>query len=308
MTHARRLGKQHMFLWGLGQMACFSSIGAALVPILATLRSHRVLLGGRHGVSGRNPGVIRRTVLPSKPGQCVPSRHDERLTSDTGSIHASLRRRAPTPSSIRPRASGTQGCARRNSQNWIPLSPGRRRALRDYVKSWGLRSLFLRHRAFAQTPMPAAKTPARAVRHHPFPLQAAVRTRTYLTRTSSMASARGTRRCAAASSWEVPDLQRHQRGAASVYPAPASNDRGSRRCRRIIASTAPWCERSPDDGARTARARVHRAQQARAGRAELTVTACWFAPRVRAGGCTRSILRAAWFWTPGVFGGEFCLG
>jgi len=36
MTSLGRLGKQHMFLWAWGINGCFSVIGAALVPIIAT--------------------------------------------------------------------------------------------------------------------------------------------------------------------------------------------------------------------------------------------------------------------------------
>ncbi len=36
MTTLGRLGKEHMFLWAWGINGCFSVIGAALVPVLAT--------------------------------------------------------------------------------------------------------------------------------------------------------------------------------------------------------------------------------------------------------------------------------
>ncbi len=36
MTTLGRLGKQHMFLWAWGINGCFSVIGAAIVPIVAT--------------------------------------------------------------------------------------------------------------------------------------------------------------------------------------------------------------------------------------------------------------------------------
>jgi hypothetical protein len=36
MTTLGRLGKDHMFLWAWGVNGCFSVIGAALVPIIAT--------------------------------------------------------------------------------------------------------------------------------------------------------------------------------------------------------------------------------------------------------------------------------
>ena len=36
MTMLGRLGKDHMFLWAWGINGCFSVIGAALVPIVAT--------------------------------------------------------------------------------------------------------------------------------------------------------------------------------------------------------------------------------------------------------------------------------
>jgi hypothetical protein len=36
MTTLGRLGKDHMFLWAWGINGCFSVIGAALVPIVAT--------------------------------------------------------------------------------------------------------------------------------------------------------------------------------------------------------------------------------------------------------------------------------
>jgi hypothetical protein len=37
MTSLARLGKDHMFLWAWGINGCFSVIGAAAVPIIATL-------------------------------------------------------------------------------------------------------------------------------------------------------------------------------------------------------------------------------------------------------------------------------
>jgi hypothetical protein len=36
MTTLARLGKDHMFLWAWGINGCFSVIGAAIVPIVAT--------------------------------------------------------------------------------------------------------------------------------------------------------------------------------------------------------------------------------------------------------------------------------
>jgi hypothetical protein len=36
MTSLARLGKDHMFLWAWGINGCFSVIGAAAVPIIAT--------------------------------------------------------------------------------------------------------------------------------------------------------------------------------------------------------------------------------------------------------------------------------
>src|SRR5258706_4684253 len=36
MTTLARLGKEHMFLWAWGINGCFSVIGAAIVPIVAT--------------------------------------------------------------------------------------------------------------------------------------------------------------------------------------------------------------------------------------------------------------------------------
>jgi MFS-type transporter involved in bile tolerance (Atg22 family) len=36
MTMLARLGKDHMFLWAWGINGCFSVVGAALVPVLAT--------------------------------------------------------------------------------------------------------------------------------------------------------------------------------------------------------------------------------------------------------------------------------
>ena len=36
MTWLARLGKDHMFLWAWGINGCFSVVGAALVPVIAT--------------------------------------------------------------------------------------------------------------------------------------------------------------------------------------------------------------------------------------------------------------------------------
>jgi hypothetical protein len=36
MTSLSRLGKDHMFLWAWGINGCFSVVGAALVPVIAT--------------------------------------------------------------------------------------------------------------------------------------------------------------------------------------------------------------------------------------------------------------------------------
>jgi hypothetical protein len=36
MSWLSRLGKEHMFLWAWGINGCFSVVGAALVPVIAT--------------------------------------------------------------------------------------------------------------------------------------------------------------------------------------------------------------------------------------------------------------------------------
>jgi uncharacterized protein YaaW (UPF0174 family) len=44
MTTLARLGKDHMFLWAWGINGCFSVIGAAAVPIIATLFGLKMVL------------------------------------------------------------------------------------------------------------------------------------------------------------------------------------------------------------------------------------------------------------------------
>ena len=44
MTSLARLGKDHMFLWAWGINGCFSVIGAAMVPIIATSFGLNVVL------------------------------------------------------------------------------------------------------------------------------------------------------------------------------------------------------------------------------------------------------------------------
>src|ERR1700694_5722029 len=44
MTSLARLGKDHMFLWAWGINGCFSVIGAAMVPIIATSFGVNVVL------------------------------------------------------------------------------------------------------------------------------------------------------------------------------------------------------------------------------------------------------------------------
>jgi len=45
MTWLTRLGKDHMFVWAWGINGCFSVIGAALVPIVATNFGLAAVLG-----------------------------------------------------------------------------------------------------------------------------------------------------------------------------------------------------------------------------------------------------------------------
>jgi hypothetical protein len=44
MTSLARLGKDHMFLWAWGINGCFSVVGAAMVPIIATSFGLNVVL------------------------------------------------------------------------------------------------------------------------------------------------------------------------------------------------------------------------------------------------------------------------
>ena len=71
MTSLARLGKDHMFLWAWGINGCFSVIGAAIVPIVATSFG---LDRGAHGrgrrLSGGDPGLLRGAVA-AQTSQCV---------------------------------------------------------------------------------------------------------------------------------------------------------------------------------------------------------------------------------------------
>ena len=60
MTSLARLGKDHMFLWAWGINGCFSVIGAALVPIIATsFGLTAVLMVARRRLSAGDPRLLR---------------------------------------------------------------------------------------------------------------------------------------------------------------------------------------------------------------------------------------------------------
>jgi hypothetical protein len=74
MTSLGRLGKQHMFLWAWGINGCFSVIGAALVPILATSFGLTAVLWVAAMAYLIAIPAFFAVLLPFKPGHApVPS-------------------------------------------------------------------------------------------------------------------------------------------------------------------------------------------------------------------------------------------
>ena len=59
MTSLARLGKDHMFIWAWGINGCFSVIGAALVPIVATTFGLTAVLHRRRRLSRGHAGLLR---------------------------------------------------------------------------------------------------------------------------------------------------------------------------------------------------------------------------------------------------------
>jgi hypothetical protein len=85
MTSLARLGKDHMFLWAWGINGCFSVIGAALVPIVATsfgLAAVLVVAGGAYLLA-----------LPVFFAVLLPLRHTPAPVSEPIPAHA----RQPAP-------------------------------------------------------------------------------------------------------------------------------------------------------------------------------------------------------------------
>jgi len=71
MTTLGRLGKQHMFLWAWGINGCFSVIGAALVPILATSFGLTAVLWVAGLAYLLAIPAFFAVLLPLKPGHAV---------------------------------------------------------------------------------------------------------------------------------------------------------------------------------------------------------------------------------------------
>ena len=77
MTSLGRLGKDHMFLWAWGINGCFSVIGAALVPIIATAFGlPAVVLVGALRLSRGAAGLLLRADAARVPrAAAVTARH-----------------------------------------------------------------------------------------------------------------------------------------------------------------------------------------------------------------------------------------
>jgi hypothetical protein len=69
MTSLARLGKDHMFLWAWGINGCFSVIGAAAVPIIATLFGLNAVLMIAGGAYLLAMPVFFAVLLPLKPSE-----------------------------------------------------------------------------------------------------------------------------------------------------------------------------------------------------------------------------------------------
>jgi hypothetical protein len=72
MTTLGRLGKQHMFLWAWGINGCFSVIGAALVPVLATSFGLTAVLWVAGVAYLIAIPAFFAVLLPLKPGHLPP--------------------------------------------------------------------------------------------------------------------------------------------------------------------------------------------------------------------------------------------
>ena len=69
MTSLARLGKDHMFLWAWGINGCFSVIGAAIVPLIATsFGLTAVLHGQRLRLSAGDPRLLRGPAAADRAG------------------------------------------------------------------------------------------------------------------------------------------------------------------------------------------------------------------------------------------------
>ena len=72
-----RLGKEHMFLWAWGINGCFSVLGAAAVPLIATgFGLSSVLAVGGSRLSRRDPGLLRRRPADPRPRPSGRSNRD----------------------------------------------------------------------------------------------------------------------------------------------------------------------------------------------------------------------------------------
>ena len=60
MTTLARLGKEHMFLWAWGINGCFSVIGAAAVPLVATTFGLAAVLASQAAPISWRSGLLRR--------------------------------------------------------------------------------------------------------------------------------------------------------------------------------------------------------------------------------------------------------
>jgi hypothetical protein len=70
MTTLARLGKDRVFVWAWGINGCFSVVGAALVPIIATsfgLSSVLAIAGGAYLAAVPAVGALFRRATPVLP-------------------------------------------------------------------------------------------------------------------------------------------------------------------------------------------------------------------------------------------------
>ena len=157
MTTLGRLGKQHMFLWAWGINGCFSVIGAALVPIIATsFGLTAVLLVAGIAYLIAIPAFFA-VLLPLKPAPVADPSQSTRANG--GILRSSPRKRGPMAKTTGIKELG-------------PRLRGRRTARHLAVRCHGAAS--------SSSPPPRsrnsdarAKTAARAVRRLAVPLQRA---------------------------------------------------------------------------------------------------------------------------------------